>query len=162
MSSHLITYRRAGFLMDDCSEEEVVEGEGVYLHQGRTTEVLRFEPGDVLGMLMRLQSSSGYTPLLREEDYNTGLSIFRNAPHDVITPRDTTNMSLILSLELCEFHSTQRNRYISSHNKGGRHLTAHVLVEFLLVILSLICSLGVDSPASNETYLNCSDVILPR
>ena len=94
--------------MDDCSgEKEVVEGEGVYLHQGKTTEVLGFEPGDVLGMLLRLESSSGYTPLLKEEDYNTGLSIFRNGPSDMLTPGETTSMSLILSLELCKSRTIQ-------------------------------------------------------
>ena len=89
--------------MDDCREkEEVVEGGGVYLHRGKTTELLHFEPGDVLGMLLRLNSSSGYTPLLREEGRNTGLSIFRNGRSQMLTLSDSTTMSLLLSVELCE------------------------------------------------------------
>ena len=116
--SHLTPYRRAGFLMDDCrGAEEVVEGEGVYLHQGETTELLRFEPGDVLGMLFRLDSSSGYTPLLKEEGHSTGLSIFRNGPSDILSPDESTSMSPILSLEICESHSVQAHTTEKESNR---------------------------------------------
>ena len=93
--------------MDSCSgSEEVIKGTGIHLHQGRTTDLsLKFQPGDVLGMLLRLETSSNYAPLLVEEEHNTGFTSFKNGPYEngfTISQGTSTNKSPLFSLELCK------------------------------------------------------------
>lgn len=103
--------RRGGHLLDDCSNmEEVVEGSNVYLHHGYITEkLLHFEPGDVLGMLLRLNRSSDFSPLLVRTNNTTG---FYNARSGLYTNKTTlssgplTVNSPLLSLDLCELFHT--------------------------------------------------------
>ena len=97
--------------MDACpSEEEVVEGTGVYLHHGRTTDQsLQFQPGDVLGMLTRLKRSSNYSPLMVEEDHNTGFTTVKNGPYpdDFELPggsRPSTNKKPLFSVRICKHY----------------------------------------------------------
>ena len=83
----------------------MVEGSAVFLHQGRMTELLRFQQGDVLGLLLRQERSSDYTPLLVEEDDSTGFSYGRSGPYMInhtLSQGTTTNKLPLLSLQLCE------------------------------------------------------------
>lgn len=88
-------------------------GTGVYLHRGNITgNLLYFQPGDVLGMLMRLNRSSDFAPLLMRSSDATGLSVFRNGPfpdNATHSASSVTFNSPLLSLELCEFHSLHTN-----------------------------------------------------
>jgi hypothetical protein len=101
-------YRRGGVLLEDCSSgtEEVVEGSQVYLHRGSTTEPLRFQSGDVLGMLVRQQRSADITPLVVEEDQPTGYRRDRNGAFETgantTTGSTVTSFAPLLALTLCE------------------------------------------------------------
>ena len=96
-------------LLEDCSSgvEEVVEGSLVHLHRGRTIEPLEFQPGDVLGMLVRQQSSADITPLVVEvEDKSTGYRRERNGVFQTGSSTSActrvTSFSPLLALTLCE------------------------------------------------------------
>ena len=88
---------------------EEVAGTDVYLHHGYITEkLLHFQPGDVLGMLSRLNRSSDFSPLLVRTHDATGFSSFRNGPfpeNEMHSPSSVTYNSPLISLELCKSHS---------------------------------------------------------
>lgn len=118
--------------MDDCSgKEEVVEGTGVYLHQGDAIELLYFHQGDVLGMLLRLMKSSDYAPLLVATENTTSYSYTRNGPYGInhrLSPQSAKKTSLLLSLKICEAHSPTTNMYttmICTERVGGREGEYH-------------------------------------
>ena len=118
--------------MDSCSsDEEVAEGTGVYLHQTTARELLYFQPGDVLGMLMRLQRSADFSPLLVDEDHTTGFSYSRSGPYENGTSLfegPTTDRSLLLSLELCECHTT---------SEVSKYVFKFVLLQVLIMQLQI-------------------------
>lgn len=97
--------------MDDCSEvEEVAEGTDVYLHRGYITEeLLHFQPGDVLGMLSRLNRSADFAPLLVRTRDATGFFYTKNGPYGendtLYSSSLVTYNSPLISLELCKSHS---------------------------------------------------------
>lgn len=129
--------------MDDCSDmEEVVEGTDVYLHRGYITEKpLHFQPGDVLGMLLRLNRSSDFSPLLVRTHDATGFYYIKNGPYrendTLYSSNSVTYNSPLISLELCESHS----------------------LSYTICMMQTIASAGVDS---NESYPNCSDIKIPE
>ena len=90
--------------MDSCITREIERD--VYLHEGRVTvtSLLRFQPGDVLGMLVRQERSSGYIPLVADKGDVTGFNNTRLGPYPVdhmLPPVNPTQKSPLFSLQLC-------------------------------------------------------------
>ena len=98
--------RVQGYLMDNCrGEEAVVEGTEIYWNEGDTTELLHFQQGDILGLLVRRQQTYDYIPLLTQTDNTTGYSSNRNGPHEeghILTLAFPVELSPLISLKLCE------------------------------------------------------------
>ena len=93
---------------------------------------------------MRLQRSADFSPLLVDEDHTTGFSYSRSGPYENGTSLfegPTTDRSLLLSLELCECHTTSE-------------VSKYVFKFGLLYI-------GVDNAAADQGT-TCSTFILPR